>query len=169
MMGERDEVKMKQMVSERPEVLDAALYGGLRLPTGQRTEGLSKLQRLEDLEVSVRPLEGMCVCVCGGAGEAEDDEWGLVLKAVRQCPRMLLHLPEALQSDTDVALAAVQTHGRALDFLPNEALRNDRRFVLAAAGQCGLVLAHLPEAFRHDGEIVLAAVQQDGGALRHVP
>lgn len=81
MMGERDEVKMKQMVSERPEVLDAALYGGLRLPTGQRTEGLSKLQRLEDLEVSVRPLEGMCVCVCGGAGEAEDDEWGLVLKA----------------------------------------------------------------------------------------
>ena len=65
-------------------------------------------------------------------------------------------------------LAAVQQHGRALQFASGR-LRGDRRVALSAVGQTGSSLEFvLGEELRRDRDVVVLALQESGGtALKH--
>ena len=83
-----------------------------------------------------------------------------------QVARVLIMCARAhdVRADREVALAAVQQRGLALEYASPE-LRADREVVLAAVQQEGWALKYASPELRSDREVVLAAVQQNGRAL----
>ncbi len=73
-------------------------------------------------------------------------------------------LPQELQDDKEIALAALERSGAVFQFL-SEKLKNNRNVVLVAVEQDGLNLEFVSEKFQNDEDIVKIAVQQNGLAL----
>ena len=92
---------------------------------------------------------------------------GVVLAAVAQNGRALVHASEMLGADRAVVLAAVATTGLALEFV-QPAFRNDHGVLLAAVSQDGSALAFASGWNRVDPEILTAAVSENRRALMNV-
>ena len=73
---------------------------------------------------------------------------------------------EPSKAGREALQAAVQLQKeRAFSDTVSTLLKDDRKTVLAAVRQCGMVLYYAPDEFKDDHEMVLAAVQQNGTAL----
>lgn len=89
--------------------------------------------------------------------EAQADRT-LVLKAVRNCGRMLKFASENLRMDVEVVLVALKNSAEAYEFVP-EQLRFNREIVLAGMQRCGV---SLPKRLLADRDVVMAAAVQRG-------
>ena len=82
----------------------------------------------------------------------------------------LQYVSPSLQVDKQIALAAVQHSGCALEHAGDDPeLQGDKDVVLAAVQQSGLALEFAAESLREDLDVVLAAVAQNGHALQYAP
>jgi hypothetical protein len=95
-------------------------------------------------------------------------------EAVTKDPNAFEWVPLHLQDEGEVAFAKPQNEDWVLEVLKRNGLaiqfaiekhRQNKEIALAAVGQNGLALKHLPD-FQKDEEIVLAAVRQNGLALK---
>ena len=90
----------------------------------------------------------------------------VVLAAVAKNGREFAWVSKRLQADFDVALAAVNHYGWALEHASKE-LQDNENLVLAAVKTCGRALEHASARHKKDRDIVLAAITQDGDALEY--
>eukprot|EP00913_Durusdinium_trenchii_P018289 g17182.t1 len=78
-------------------------------------------------------------------------------------PKVLMHLPPHLSKERSVALTAVTTNGRALEYdgdaleFATEELKKDREVVLAAVQNKGSALKFAHPSLHRDSQLLLAA------------
>ncbi len=94
------------------------------------------------------------------------DNRRVVLAAVAKNGREFAWVSKRLQADFDVALAAVNRYGWALEHASKE-LQDNGNLVLAAITQNGRALEHASARHKKDRDIVLAAITQHGDALKY--
>ena len=94
------------------------------------------------------------------AGEAVRSDHEMVLTAVQKHGLALQWAPEEMRSDHDIVLAAVTDRGEALQYA-DESLRDVEDVVLASVSEWGQSLRWAPRRLREDLAVVTAAVQDD--------
>ncbi|EFC48718.1 predicted protein [Naegleria gruberi] len=73
-----------------------------------------------------------------------------------------------MREDEEICRVAVKCDPRAIQFVSNQDLLNDRRFILEIVRHSGLLLEFVGESLKNDREIVLTALNQDPNAFRFV-
>ena len=94
----------------------------------------------------------------------DDKVW--VLNRIAKSPGSLKHAPAKFQDDFDVVLTAVRNIGNTLCHA-SDALRNNRDIVKKAIEKAGTALRHASQELQADREIVRFAFQRDKSSLRY--
>ena len=79
---------------------------------------------------------------------------------------VFMYFSDELKYDKDVVLAAVNSFGKALQYVPEEL--KDRDVVLAAVKNNGMVLQYVQNELNNDKEIALEAVKNDISAINYI-
>lgn len=90
-----------------------------------------------------------------------------ILEAVHANPEAIAHIPRALRSDPEIAMAAIPYNDALAHCSPSFCM--DRSFMLEAVKRNGLALRYASDTLYEDRDLVLAAVQQNGQVLQYAP
>ena len=99
------------------------------------------------------------------ASDAIKSDKDVVLAAVQRNGRSLRYASDDLKNDKDVVLAAISQYGGALSYVGDELLKNDKEVVLIATRKDPSTLREVSDEFRNDKEIVLNILKNNSDAF----